>query len=55
MKWPQEALAAYDAALAVAPDNVDALSNRSVVLVTLGRLDEALQSCERALALSVST
>ncbi len=45
-----EALAAYDAALAIEPDNAEALNNRSVVLVTLGRLDEALQSCERALA-----
>ncbi|HEV8678263.1 MAG TPA: tetratricopeptide repeat protein [Stellaceae bacterium] len=46
-----EALASYDRALAIRPDDVQALSNRSVALDGLGRLDEALAGFDRALAI----
>jgi len=45
-----EALAAYDRALGLRPDYVEALSNRGYLLAELGRNSEALESFERALA-----
>jgi tetratricopeptide (TPR) repeat protein len=47
----EEALASYQAALALKPDYVDALYNRGNALYALGRAPEALASFERALAL----
>ena len=44
------ALAAYDLALLIRPDDPRALSNRAVALDELGQYAEALASCERALA-----
>jgi len=38
---PKEALAAYERALAVEPDNIDALSGRTAALLAAGRRDEA--------------
>ena len=47
----EEALASYQAALALKPDYVDALYNRGNAFYALGRATEALASFERALAL----
>jgi len=47
-----EALASYDTALAMRPDDAEALSRRGEVLRQLNRLEEALASCEAALAIS---
>jgi tetratricopeptide (TPR) repeat protein len=46
------AVAAYDAAIAMAPDHIEAWSNRGNSLLILGRLDEALASYDQALALN---
>lgn len=48
---PEAALAAFDAALAIAPQFPEALCNRGVALQDLGRLDEALAALDRAIAL----
>jgi len=48
---PEAALAAFDAALAIAPQFPEAHCNRGVALQELGRLDEALAALDRALAL----
>lgn len=48
---PNEALAAFDAALAMAPEFPEAHCNRGVALQELGRLGDALAAEERALAL----
>ena len=45
----EDALAQFDAALAVQPDNLLALANRGGSLVALGRFAEALASYDRAL------
>jgi len=45
-----EALAAYDRALALRPDHAATLANRGDVLRELRRLDDALASYDRALA-----
>jgi tetratricopeptide (TPR) repeat protein len=50
LKRFDEALADYDRALALQPDNADAHTNLGVTLHTLKRFDEALQCYERALA-----
>ena len=42
---------AYDKALAVKPDIVEALSNRGIVLADLNRFEEAVESYDRALAI----
>jgi tetratricopeptide (TPR) repeat protein len=47
-----EALANFDAALAMNPDFVEAHNNRAIVLAVMKRPDEALLSYGRALALS---
>ena len=47
----EEALATFDAALALNPDFVEAHNNRAVVLVAIKQWDEALLSYGRALAL----
>ena len=47
-----EALAAYDLALADAPDNPDYWLDRGVVLTTVQRFDEAMAALDRTLALS---
>jgi tetratricopeptide (TPR) repeat protein len=47
----EEALANFDAALALNPDFVEAHNNRAVVLVAIKRRDEALLSYGRALVL----
>ena len=54
--WPTwavrtEAVAAFDQALRVRPDNPEDLCNRGSVLADLGRTDEALTSYERALSI----
>lgn len=46
-----EALASYDRALALLPEQADIFYNRGLVLKALGRFGEALESLERALAL----
>jgi Tfp pilus assembly protein PilF len=48
----EEAMAAYDAAHALAPVDPDALNGRGVALMRLSRTAEALASFERALALA---
>jgi len=48
---PGAALAAFDAALAIAPQFPEAHCNRGVALQDLGRLDEALAALDRAIAL----
>jgi hypothetical protein len=45
-----EALATYDMALAMRPDDAEALNRRGEVLRQLNRLEEALASCARAIA-----
>jgi tetratricopeptide (TPR) repeat protein len=47
---PADALASYDAALAIRPHDANALNNRGLALKTLGRLDEAVASYDSALA-----
>ena len=47
---PDEALAACDAALAIAPDLASASRDRAAALLELGRFDEVLASCDAALA-----
>lgn len=47
---PSDALANYDAALAIRPQAADVLNNRAVALKALGRFDEAIASYDRALA-----
>src|SRR5262249_20516254 len=47
----KDALASYDQALAMRPDDAAALSNRGLALHELKRFDEALASYDRALAL----
>ena len=51
LKRFDEALASYDRALALWPDDAEALTNRGVTLNTLGRFDEALANYSRALEL----
>jgi TPR repeat/Tetratricopeptide repeat len=46
-----EALARYDRAFAIRPDDADALNRRSDALRQLNRFEEALASCDQALAL----
>ncbi|MCI4319202.1 MAG: tetratricopeptide repeat protein [Thermoplasmata archaeon] len=48
---PNEALALYDRATQVAPGDKYAWTSRGLVLITLGRADDARASFERALAL----
>jgi tetratricopeptide (TPR) repeat protein len=48
---PEAALAAFDAALALAPQFPEAHCNRGVALQDLGRLEEALDALDRAIAL----
>ena len=48
---PREALASYDAALALKPDYAEAHNNRGNALLDLNRTDDALASFEQALAL----
>jgi protein O-GlcNAc transferase len=47
----KEALASYDRAVALRPDDAVVLNNRGVILQELKRFDEALASYERAIAL----
>lgn len=47
----QEALAQFDAAIAVDPDYVDAYSNRGVTLQELNRLEEAIASFDKSIEL----
>jgi predicted O-linked N-acetylglucosamine transferase (SPINDLY family) len=47
----QEALAGYDQALAIKPDNVPALYNRGVTLQGLKRFEDAVASYDQALAI----
>ena len=47
----EEALFAYDRALALQPDLPEALTNRAAVLFEFARYDEALASCDRSLQL----
>jgi hypothetical protein len=47
-----EALAAFDAAIALKPDDAAAYNNRGVVLLDLKRLPEAAASFEKSIALS---
>jgi tetratricopeptide (TPR) repeat protein len=47
----EKALAEYNAALAVRPDDPDTLNNRGAALIHLGRYEEALVDCSRALEL----
>src|SRR5690348_16236411 len=49
---PEEALACYDRALAIHPDNSLALYNHASLLFSLGRFAEAVTEFERALAAS---
>lgn len=47
----EEALAVYDAVIAIAPRNVDAISNRGIVLKQLDRHAEAIAAFDQALAI----
>ncbi len=49
---PELALAAYDEALALAPDQPDVLLNRGVALRRMGRRDDAMASYLQAIALA---
>ena len=48
-KRPVEALAAYDAGLALEPHDADLQFNRAIVLEDLGRIDDAIDAYRRAL------
>src|SRR5262249_35124295 len=50
-RW-EEALASFEAALALRPDSSDALHNRGNVLLALSRHADAVASYDRALALA---
>jgi tetratricopeptide (TPR) repeat protein len=54
LKRPREALACYDAALAIRPDFPEAFSNRGNALLDLKRPVAALKSYDRALAIRSS-
>jgi tetratricopeptide (TPR) repeat protein len=45
-----EALTQFDAALAIAPDDIGALHNRANALAELGAFEEALDPCNKVLA-----
>src|SRR5215510_9354939 len=47
--FPERGIDLMDRALAIAPNHADALSNRGNALSTLKRLQEALESYDRAL------
>jgi tetratricopeptide (TPR) repeat protein len=47
----EEAITAYDAALAIKPDKHEALYNKGVVLSNLGRYEEAITAYDAALAI----
>jgi tetratricopeptide (TPR) repeat protein len=47
---PDEALAAFDAAIALRPDYAEAHNSRGIVLASVGRLVEALVSFDKAIA-----
>lgn len=50
LRQPEKALALYDAALAISPDNVEALAGRGEALMTLGRLDDGVAALTKAAA-----
>ncbi len=50
----EEALASFDKADALMPDNAAILTNRGMALAALGRHDEALAALDRALALDAN-
>jgi tetratricopeptide (TPR) repeat protein len=50
---PAEALANYEAALAIKPQAADVLNNRAIALKALGRFDEAIASYDSALAVQL--
>ncbi len=45
----EEAIASYDRALEIKPDDHEAWNNRGIALYNLGRFGEAIASCVRAL------
>jgi tetratricopeptide (TPR) repeat protein len=47
----EEAIAAYDAALAIQPDDHDALNGKGIALGNLGRYEEAIAAYDAALAI----
>ncbi|MDA0268046.1 MAG: tetratricopeptide repeat protein [Cyanobacteria bacterium] len=47
----EEAIAAYDAALAIKPDKHEALNNKGIALGNLGRYEEAIAAYDAALAI----
>lgn len=50
MARPEESLAAFRAALDVAPNDLDSLNNCAVILIELNRAEEALAYADRAVA-----
>ncbi len=52
MRRGEKALQAYDRALALQPNHVEAIANRGAALHELGRFDDALAAAERAAALN---
>ena len=51
LKRPEEALASYDKALAIRPDDAEGLNNRGIAFQDLKRPEEALASYDKALAI----
>ncbi len=49
LRQHEQALASYDRALRLRPNDADVLNNRGSSLLALGRFDEALQSYDRAI------
>ena len=45
----EEAIASYDRALQIKPDDHEALNNRGIALGKLGRYEEAINSYDKAL------
>jgi Flp pilus assembly protein TadD len=43
----QQAVACYDRALAIEPDNTDVLNAKAMALMHLGRLDDAIEAAKR--------
>jgi predicted O-linked N-acetylglucosamine transferase (SPINDLY family) len=52
MRRSEKAVQAYDRALALQPNNVEAIVNRGAALHELGRFEEALAAAERAVTLN---
>lgn len=49
-----DALAMYDKAIAISPENAAYRSNRAAALIALGKLPEAVRDCEEAVRIDAT-